>query len=265
MPLKDCTVIIILPVNFYLEAKMKKRIRLGVNIDHVATVRNARRTFEPDPVHAAVIADLAGADQITLHVREDRRHVNERDLKLIKEVIHSRVNLEMAATEEMINLAIEVKPHQVTLVPERREEITTEGGLDVAGQKDKIKEAVERLKEAGIVVNLFIDPDEEQIRAAKEVGADAIELHTGRYAEAFNDKKEKETEEELERLKKAARFGKELGLKVYAGHGLTYKNVKPVAEIPEIEELNIGHSIVANAVLKGLKEAVQEMIKIINS
>jgi pyridoxine 5-phosphate synthase len=158
-----------------------------------------------------------------------------------------------------------VKPHQVTLVPEKREEITTEGGLDVAGQKEKIKKAVERLKEAGIVINLFIDPDEEQIRAAKEVGADAIELHTGRYAEAFNDKKEKETEEELERLGRAARLGKELGLKVYAGHGLTYKNVKPVAEIPEIEELNIGHSIVANAVLKGLKEAVQEMIKIINS
>jgi pyridoxine 5-phosphate synthase len=244
---------------------MKRRIRLGVNIDHVATVRNARRTFEPDPVHAAVIADLAGADQITLHVREDRRHVNERDLKLIKEVIHSRVNLEMAVTEEMINIALEVKPHQVTLVPERREEITTEGGLDVAGQKEKIREAVRRLKEAGIVVNLFIDPEEEQLKAAAEVGADAVELHTGRYAEAFAEKNEKLVEEELERLKKAAKLAKELGLKVYAGHGLTYKNVKPVAEIPEIEELNIGHSIVANAILKGMKEAVQEMIRLINS
>jgi len=244
---------------------MKKRIRLGVNIDHVATIRNARRTFEPDPVHAAVIADLAGADQITLHVREDRRHVNERDLRLIKEVIHSRVNLEMAVTEEMINLALEVKPHQVTLVPEKREEITTEGGLDVAGQKEKIKEAIKRLKEAGILVNLFIDPEEEQLKAAAEVGADAVELHTGRYAEAFAEKNEKLVEEELERLRKAARLGKKLGLKVYAGHGLTYKNVKPIAEIPEIEELNIGHSIVANAVLKGLKEAVQEMIRLINS
>ncbi|TCK04025.1 pyridoxine 5'-phosphate synthase [Phorcysia thermohydrogeniphila] len=244
---------------------MKKRIRLGVNIDHVATVRNARRTFEPDPVHAAVIADLAGADQITLHVREDRRHVNERDLKLIKEVIHSRVNLEMAVTEEMINIALEVKPHQVTLVPERREEITTEGGLDVVGQKEKIREAVKRLKEAGIVVNLFIDPEEEQLKAAAEVGADAVELHTGRYAEAFAEKNEKLVEEELERLRKAAKLGKELGLKVYAGHGLTYKNVKPIAEIPEIEELNIGHSIVANAILKGMKEAVQEMIRLINS
>ena len=244
---------------------MKKRVRLGVNIDHVATVRNARRTFEPDPVHAAVIADLAGADQITLHVREDRRHVNERDLRLIKEVIHSRVNLEMAVTEEMINIALEVKPHQVTLVPERREEITTEGGLDVAGQKEKVREAVKRLKEAGIVVNLFIDPEEEQLKAAAEVGADAVELHTGRYAEAFAEKNEKLVEEELERLKKAAKLGKKLGLRVYAGHGLTYKNVKPIAEIPEIEELNIGHSIVANAVLKGLKEAVEEMIRIINS
>lgn len=244
---------------------MKKRVRLGVNIDHVATVRNARRTFEPDPVHAAVIADLAGADQITLHVREDRRHVNERDLRLIKEVIHSRVNLEMAVTEEMINIALEVRPHQVTLVPERREEITTEGGLDVAGQKEKVREAVKRLKEAGIVVNLFIDPEEEQLKAAAEVGADAVELHTGRYAEAFAEKNEKLVEEELERLKKAARLGKKLGLRVYAGHGLTYKNVKPIAEIPEIEELNIGHSIVANAVLKGLKEAVEEMIRIINS
>jgi pyridoxine 5-phosphate synthase len=244
---------------------MRKRIRLGVNIDHVATVRNARRTFEPDPVHAAVIADLAGADQITLHVREDRRHVNERDLKLIKEVIHSKVNLEMAVTEEMINLALRVKPYQVTLVPERREEVTTEGGLDVISQKEKIKEAVSKLKEAGIVVNIFIDPDEKQIEAAKEVGAVAVELHTGRYAEAFNEKREKDVETELERLRKAAKFAKSIGLRVYAGHGLTYKNVKPVAEIPEVEELNIGHSIVANAVLKGLKEAVQEMIRIINS
>jgi pyridoxine 5-phosphate synthase len=240
------------------------RIRLGVNIDHVATIRNARRTFEPDPVHAAIIADLAGADQITLHVREDRRHVNERDLELIKSVIHSRVNLEMAVTEEMINIALRVKPHQVTLVPERREEITTEGGLDVKSNFERIKDAISRLKSAGITVNIFIDPDEEQIKRAKEAGADAVELHTGRYAEAFAEGDEEKVQKELERLKVCAKFAKQIGLKVYAGHGLTYKNVKPVAEIPEIEELNIGHSIVANAVLFGLKEAVKEMIKLIN-
>ncbi len=243
---------------------MTKRIRLGVNIDHVATVRNARRTFEPDPVHAAVIADLAGADQITLHVREDRRHVNERDLKLIKEVIHSKVNLEMAVTEEMINIALSVKPHQVTLVPEKREEITTEGGLDVVSNFERVQNAVKKLKEAGIVVNIFIDPEEEQIEAAAKVGADAVELHTGRYANVFAENNEEETKKELERLRKAAAFAKSKGLRVYAGHGLTYKNVRAVAEIPEIEELNIGHSIIANAVLKGLKEAVQEMIKLIN-
>jgi pyridoxine 5-phosphate synthase len=239
------------------------KVRLGVNIDHVATVRNARRTFEPDPVHAAVIADLAGADQITLHVREDRRHVNERDLKLIKELIHSKVNLEMAITEEMIQLALEVKPHQVTLVPERREEITTEGGLDVVNQMEKVKSAVERLKRTGITVNLFVDPEEEQIRASAQVGADAVELHTGTYAEAWARNNAEGVERELERLRKSATLAKTLGLKVYAGHGLTYKNVKPIAQIPEVEELNIGHSIVANAILKGLKEAVQEMLRIV--
>jgi len=243
---------------------MKKRVRLGVNIDHVATVRNARRTFEPDPVHAAVIADLAGADQITLHVREDRRHVNERDLRLIKELIHSRVNLEMAATDEMVEIALSVKPHQVTLVPERREEITTEGGLDVISQREKVEQVVRKLKESGITVNIFIDPDPNQIRVAAEVGADAVELHTGRYAEAFARNDEEETERELRRLREAAKVAKEVGLKVYAGHGLTYKNVKLVAEIPEIEELNIGHSIVSNAILFGLKEAVEKMKELIN-
>ncbi len=242
---------------------MGRKIRLGVNIDHVATVRNARRTFEPDPVHAAVIADLAGADQITLHVREDRRHVNERDLKLIKGLIHSRVNLEMAVTDEMVGIALDVKPHQVTLVPEKREEVTTEGGLDVLSQKEKVREAVEKLKSAGIVVNIFIDPDREQIRAAKDVGADAVELHTGRYAEAFAENDEERVKEELDRLRDAAAFAKEIGLKVYAGHGLTFKNVKAVAEIPEIEELNIGHSIIANAILFGLEKAVREMRRLI--
>jgi len=243
---------------------VKRRIRLGVNIDHVATVRNARRTFEPDPVHAAVIADLAGADQITLHVREDRRHVNERDLKLIKELIHSRVNLEMAITKEMIELALKVKPHQTTLVPEKRQEITTEGGLDVVGNFEKVKEAVSKLKEAGITVNIFIDPEEEQIRKAKEAGADAVELHTGAYAEAFAENDEEKVKRELNRIKKGAKFAKEIGLKVYAGHGLTYKNVKPIAQIEEIEELNIGHSIVANAILLGMKEAVEKMVRLIN-
>ena len=243
---------------------MKRKIRLGVNIDHVATVRNARRTFEPDPVHAAVIADLAGADQITLHVREDRRHVNERDLKLIKELIHSRVNLEMAITKEMIELALKVKPHQTTLVPEKRQEITTEGGLDVVGNFEKVKEAVSKLKEAGITVNIFIDPEEEQIRKAKEAGADAVELHTGAYAEAFAENDEEKVKRELNRIKKGAKFAKEIGLKVYAGHGLTYKNVKPIAQIEEIEELNIGHSIVANAILLGMKEAVEKMVRLIN-
>ncbi|MEO2083300.1 MAG: pyridoxine 5'-phosphate synthase [Desulfurobacteriaceae bacterium] len=242
---------------------MGRKIRLGVNIDHVATVRNARKTFEPDPVHAAVIADLAGADQITLHVREDRRHVNERDLKLIKELIHSRVNLEMAITDEMVGIALDVKPHQVTLVPEKREEVTTEGGLDVLSQKEKVREAIEKLKSAGIVVNIFIDPDREQIRAAKDVGADAVELHTGRYAEAFAENDEERVKEELDRLRDAAAFAKEIGLKVYAGHGLTFKNVKAVAEIPEIEELNIGHSIIANAILFGLEKAVREMRRLI--
>lgn len=240
---------------------MGKRIRLGVNIDHVATVREARKTYEPDPVHAAVIADLAGADQITLHLREDRRHIQDRDLKLIKEIIHSKINLEMAATDEMVKIALDVKPHQVTLVPEKREEITTEGGLDVVGQKERLKEVVKKLKEAGIVVNLFIDPEKEQLDAAADVGADAVELHTGEYA---NAQTEAERERELKRLKDAAKYGKSIGLKIYAGHGLTYKNVEPVAAIEEIEELNIGHSIVANAVLKGLAEAVKEMKEIIN-
>jgi len=237
-----------------------KRIRLGVNIDHVATIRQARRTFEPDPVHAAIIADLAGADQITLHLREDRRHIQDRDLKLIRKVIHSRVNLEMAATDEMVDIAINVKPDQVTLVPEKREEITTEGGLDVSGQKERLSQVIKRLKENGITVNLFIDPEEEQVRASKDVGADAVELHTGEYA---NARSEEEKRREVERLRRAARLAKGIGLKVYAGHGLTYKNVEDVARIPEIEELNIGHSIVANAVLKGLSEAVREMKEII--
>jgi pyridoxine 5-phosphate synthase len=238
-------------------------MRLGVNIDHVATVRNARRTFEPDPVYAAILAQIAGADQITLHVREDRRHVNENDLRRIIETVHIPVNLEMAPTEEMKKIALTYKPNRVTLVPEKREEITTEGGLDVISLKEYLKEFIIPLKDAGIEVSFFIDPDLNQIKVSKEIGADAIELHTGPYAEAWNSFNWKKVQEELSKLKSAASFAKSLGLRVYAGHGLTYHNVKPITEIEEIEELNIGHSIVANAVIFGFERAVKEMIKLI--
>ena len=238
-------------------------MRLGVNIDHVATVRNARRTFEPDPLYAAILAQMAGADQITLHVREDRRHVNENDLRRIIENVHIPVNLEMAPTEEMKNIALTYKPNRVTLVPERREEITTEGGLDVLSNKEYLKDFIKPLKDAGIEVSLFIDADRNQIKASAKIGADAVELHTGPYAEAWNAFNWKKVEEELAKLRTAARFAKSLGLRVYAGHGLTYHNVKRITEIEEIEELNIGHSIVANAVIFGFERAVKEMLALI--
>ncbi|RTZ68605.1 MAG: pyridoxine 5'-phosphate synthase [Aquificaceae bacterium] len=238
-------------------------MRLGVNIDHVATVRNARRTFEPDPVYAAILAQMAGADQITLHVREDRRHVNEDDLRRIIETVHIPVNLEMAPTEEMRNIALTYRPNRVTLVPERREEITTEGGLDVVSQKEYLKEFIKPLKEAGIEVSLFIDPNLEQIKASVWVGADAVELHTGTYAEVWNSFDWEGVKRELAKLRASAKFAKSLGLRVYAGHGLTYHNVKPITEIKEIEELNIGHSIVANAVLLGFERAVKDMLKLL--
>ena len=238
-------------------------MRLGVNIDHVATVRNARRTFEPDPLYAAIIAQMAGADQITLHVREDRRHVNENDLRRIIENVHIPVNLEMAPTEEMREIALTHRPNRVTLVPERREEITTEGGLDVISHKGYLEEFIKPLMDAGIEVSLFIDPDIGQIEASADIGADAVELHTGPYAEAWNAFDWKRVEEELAKLRLAARFGRSLGLRVYAGHGLTYHNVKPITQIEEIEELNIGHSIVANAVLLGFERAVKEMLSIL--
>ncbi len=238
-------------------------MRLGVNIDHVATVRNARRTFEPDPVYAAILAQMAGADQITLHVREDRRHVNENDLRRIIETVHIPVNLEMAPTEEMREIALKYRPNRVTLVPERREEITTEGGLDVVSLKGFLREFIKPFRENGIEVSLFIDADTEQIKASAEVGADAVELHTGPYAEAWNSFNWAKAKEELTRLRLAARFAKALGLRVYAGHGLTYHNVKPITKIEEIEELNIGHSIVANAVIFGFERAVKEMLKLL--
>ncbi len=239
-------------------------MRLGVNIDHVATVRQARRTFEPSPVFAALIAQQAGADQITLHLREDRRHIQDRDLELIKELITIPVNLEMAPTEEMRDIALKVKPDRITLVPERREEITTEGGLDVLSLKDSLREYIKPFKEEGIEVSLFIDPQESQVKASKEVGADAVELHTGTYANLWNEHRFEEAQRELERLRKSAQLGKELRLRVYAGHGLTYHNVKEILKLSDlIEELNIGHSIVANAVIFGFERAVREMLALI--
>jgi len=235
-------------------------VKLGVNIDHVATVREARKTVEPEPVAAAVLAELGGADGITIHLRADRRHIKDRDLKLLRQVIKTRLNLEMAATQGMIKIALEVKPDQVTLVPEKPNEVTTEGGLDVEGNLESIANAVERLKEGGIKVSIFIDPDPVQVKAAKEVGADAIEIHTGLYAEAST---EKERKKEYKKIVEAAQLAQNLGLRVNAGHGLNYKNVEPIASIPGIEELNIGHSIVARAVLVGMERAVREMKEIL--
>jgi len=240
-------------------------MRLGVNVDHVATLRQARRTFEPSPVFCALLAEQAGAHQITLHLREDRRHIQEEDLRLIKKLVRVPVNLEMAPTEEMKRIALEVKPNRVTLVPERREEITTEGGLDVVKLKDYLKEFLREIKEEGIEVSLFVEPEEEQIYASKEVGADAVELHTGRYANLWNAYNWKGVEEELQRLKTAAIKAKSLGLRVYAGHGLTYQNVKDLVKELKgyVEELNVGHSIVSNAVVFGFERAVREFLMII--
>lgn len=228
--------------------------KLGVNIDHVATIRQARRTVEPDPVAAAVLAELAGADSITVHLREDRRHIQDRDVRVLRETLRVPMNLEMAATAEMIGIAREIKPLQVSLVPEKRQEVTTEGGLDVRSQLATLRPMVAELKAAGILVSMFIDPTPDQVFASKEVGADAIELHTGTYAEAG----EKHAAE-LERLRTASKLAVEAGLRLHAGHGLTYWNVRPVATIPEMAELNIGHSIVSRAVLVGMERAVREM------
>ncbi|MDI9228121.1 pyridoxine 5'-phosphate synthase [Serratia bockelmannii] len=229
---------------------------LGVNIDHIATLRNARGTQYPDPVQAAFIAEQAGADGITVHLREDRRHITDRDVRLLRQTIQTRMNLEMAVTDEMLDIAIELKPHFCCLVPEKREEVTTEGGLDVAGQLDKMSVAVERLAQAGILVSLFIDPDHRQIDAAVAVGAPYIELHTGAYAEAQG---ELAVQAELRRIAVAAAYAAEKGLKVNAGHGLTYHNVQPIAALPEMHELNIGHAIIGQAVMSGLPAAVADM------
>lgn len=229
---------------------------LGVNIDHIATLRNARGTAYPDPVQAAFIAEQAGADGITVHLREDRRHITDRDVRLLRQTIQTRMNLEMAVTDEMVGIACEIEPHFCCLVPEKREEVTTEGGLDVAGQIDKMTAAVSRLTEAGILVSLFIDADLRQIDAAVTVGAPYIEIHTGAYAEAKTDL---ERRAELERIKQGAIYAAGKGLKVNAGHGLTYHNVQPIAALPEMHELNIGHAIIGQAVIDGLSGAVREM------
>ena len=236
--------------------------KLEVNVDHVATLRQARLINEPDPVTAAALAELAGADGIIVHLREDRRHIQDRDLILLRQTIKTRLNLEMAATAEMIGIALEVKPHVVTLVPEKRAELTTEGGLDVAGHEDHFRAAVSRLKEAGIFVSLFVDPQPGQIQAAAAVGADCVELHTGTYAEAAS---ESQAGQLFEELLAAAAHARQLGLKVKAGHGLDYRNIKRFRGRREFEEYSIGHSIISRAVLVGLERAVREMIALINS
>ena len=230
-------------------------VKLGVNIDHVATVREARKAQEPEPVAAAILAELGGADGITIHLRADRRHIKDRDLRILRQVVKTKLNLEMAATEGMIKIALDVRPHQVTLVPEKPNEVTTEGGLDVKNNKEMVAQAVERLKGGSITVSIFIDPDPVQVKAAKESGADAIEIHTGLYAEARGD----ERKNEYKKIVDAAQLAQNLGLVVHAGHGLDYRNVGPMVSIPGIGELNIGHSIVARAVLVGMERAVWEM------
>jgi pyridoxine 5-phosphate synthase len=233
-------------------------LHLGVNVDHVATLRQARGTRYPDPLFAALIAEKAGADSITVHLREDRRHIQDRDVRLCQQALQTRVNLEMAATEAMVRIACEVLPTDCCLVPERRAEVTTEGGLDVAGQRDALKRMVRTLAESGIRVSLFIDPDDRQIDAAVGIGAPVIELHTGGYADSHGAEQAKE----FNRVKHAAQYAASKGLTVHAGHGLNYHNVQAIAGIPEIVELNIGHAIIARAVIDGMAAAVADMKKL---
>lgn len=238
----------------------QERLRLGVNIDHVATLRQARGTDYPDPVQAALIAEKSGADSITLHLREDRRHIQDRDVHALKEAMQTHMNLEMAVTDEMLAIASDIAPSDCCLVPEKREELTTEGGLDVAGQLQKVSDACSRLAEQGIRVSLFIDPDEAQLDAAVQVGAPIVELHTGTYADTAGQQQQNE----LERVVSAAYYGHEIGLIVNAGHGLHYENVQAIARIPEIVELNIGHAIISQSVFYGLSQAVGEMKRLMN-
>ncbi|MFH1096212.1 MAG: pyridoxine 5'-phosphate synthase [Candidatus Desantisbacteria bacterium] len=232
-------------------------MQLGINIDHVATIRQTRGGKEPDPVKAALIAELAGCDSIVCHLREDRRHIQERDVRLLRELVQTKLNLEMAATDAMVKFALHIRPNQVTLVPERREELTTEGGLDVISQREKITSIVSLLQEERILVSLFIEPDIAQIRATAKTNAMMIEIHTGPYVNSANP------EEELEKITDAVSFARKQGLRVVAGHGLTYRNTAQIVAIPGIEELNIGHSIISHALFVGLDEAVREMLEIV--
>jgi pyridoxine 5-phosphate synthase len=234
---------------------------LGVNIDHVATVRQARRTYEPDPVWAAALAEMGGADAITLHLREDRRHILDRDLRILRQTVTVKLNLEMACQQEVLEIACQVKPDQATLVPERREEITTEGGLDAAGQRQRVAEVIRRLRQSGIAVSLFLDPEARQIEAAAELEADAVELHTGQYALARPGPQQ---QEQLETLRSMGAQIRQAGMALHAGHGLTYRNVRPIAAIEGMHELNIGHSIVARAIMVGFEKAVREMKDLIS-
>lgn len=234
---------------------------LGVNIDHVATVRQARRTYEPDPVWAAALAELGGADGITIHLREDRRHIQDRDLRILRETVTVKLNLELACSDEVLDIACQVTPWQATLVPESRQEVTTEGGLDVVGNRARLADAVRRLQGAGIVVSLFLDPDERQIEAGRALGAEAVELHTGQYALAAPGKPQ---QQQLEQLRRAAGWIVAREMTLHAGHGLTYRNVQPVAAIERMSELNIGHSIVARAIMVGFQQAVREMKQLVD-
>lgn len=230
-------------------------VELGINIDHVATVRQARRTYEPDPITAAALAELGGADAITVHLREDRRHIQDRDVRLLRETVRLRYNLELACAGDVVDLACQVVPDQATIVPERREEVTTEGGLDLRSDQDRIRRTIDRLKEHRIFVSLFLDPVPEQIALATEWGAQAVELHTGRYAEAKGGARK----QELLRLQIAARQIVESGMNLHVGHGLNYQNVAPIASLPDMRELNIGHAVIARALFVGLQSAVAEM------
>ncbi len=236
-------------------------VQLGVNIDHVATVRQARRTTEPDPVWAATLAQLGGADGITLHLREDRRHIQDRDLRVLRETVTVKLNLELAANPEIVTIACQIKPDQATLVPEKREEVTTEGGLNLLAKNSKVAEAIARLRDSGISVSLFLDPDQGQLDEAAKFEVDAVELHTGEYAQAVGEVNQAK---EIAKLVAAARHVRSLDLTLHAGHGLTYRNVKPVAAIEGMTELNIGHSIVARAIMVGFEQAVREMKNLVS-
>lgn len=235
-------------------------IKLGVNIDHIATIRQARRTFEPDPVTAAPLAILGGADIITVHLREDRRHIQDRDVKLLRETVFTKLNLEMSVAREIVDIALETKPEQVTLVPEKRQEVTTEGGLDVISQKRALADVIKRFREDGILVSIFIDPEEDQISAAMDIGAQYIELHTGNYANARDDISRGKM---IEKLQRGMEVAQRMGLRVNAGHGLTYQNVGLLVESLGVEELHIGHSIVSRSVFVGIQRAVSEMKELI--